>query len=82
MGLFSFINNRSKRKHTEFNHKKFIIPVDCLTTEEAEEQMKKLMKNYQEDVFWDDNLGEVRINEEIKIPFQKDYWIPANSNKK
>jgi uncharacterized FlaG/YvyC family protein len=84
MGFFSFIDNRFKRKHTEFNHRKFTIPVDNLSREEAEEQIKELMKSYKETIVFDveDSSGEMIMNGDIKIPFEKDYWIPVKSNKK
>jgi hypothetical protein len=69
MGLFSFIDKRFKKKHTEFNHKKFIIPVDGITREEAKEQVHELMRKYHEDVQWDDSLGEVKINGDANLPF-------------
>jgi hypothetical protein len=84
MGLFNFIDRRFKRKHTEFNHMKFIIPVSNIPREEAEETVKTLMGQYKVvDVFdVKDDSGEIEINGKYKIPFEKEFWFPVNSNKK
>jgi hypothetical protein len=83
MRFFNFIDKRFKKKHTEFNHKKFIIPVNDLTRKEAESQIKDIMKFYKEIIVFDvkDKIDEIVINGDIKIPFQKEYWFPVNSLK-
>jgi hypothetical protein len=46
------------------------------TPKQAEEAIAKLMESYKEDIKWDDEKGEVSLND-TKIPFQKEYWIPS-----
>lgn len=74
---------------------KFIIPVgglskkkwwqfwkkdDGMTVKKAKEQIGKLIADYKEEIDWDDNTGEVKINK--KLPYNKEYWLPdKNSNK-
>jgi hypothetical protein len=47
--------------------KKFIIPVGNMSREEAEKQIRELMTQYHEDIQWDENLGEVKINGEHNL---------------
>jgi hypothetical protein len=84
MKIFNFIDIRFKRRHTESNHKKFIIPMDNLAREEAIVKLKEIIKSYNEIIVFDikDESNEMIVNGDIKIPFKKEYWIPVNSNKK
>lgn len=59
-------------------YKKFIIPVNGLTRQQAEQQIAQLMSEYHEDVQWDDRTGIPYINGSTKIPHSKDYWFPGS----
>jgi hypothetical protein len=59
-------------------YKKFIIPVDGLTRQQAEQQIQQLMSEYHEDIEWDDRTGIPYINGSTKIPHSKDYWFPKS----
>jgi len=59
-------------------YKKFIIPTNGLTRQQAEQQIFQLMSEYHEDVQWDDQLGTVSINGSPNIPHSKDYWFPSS----
>ena len=59
-------------------YKKFIIPVNGLTRQQAEQQIAQLMSEYHEDIEWDDRTGIPYINGSTKIPHSKDYWFPTS----
>jgi len=61
-----------------FIYKKFVIPVNGLTRQQAEQQIQQLMSEYHEDVEWDDRTGIPYINGSTKIPHSKDYWFPTS----
>ena len=57
-------------------YKKFIIPTNGLTRQQAEQQIYELMSEYHEDVQWDDTMGTVSINGSTNVPHSKDFWFP------
>jgi hypothetical protein len=57
-------------------YKKFIIPTNGLSKQQAEQQIYELMSEYHEDVQWDDTMGTVSINGSTDIPHSKDFWFP------
>jgi len=59
-------------------YKKFIIPVDGLSRQQAEQQIYELMSDYHEDVQWDEHLGLVQMNGSTNIPHSKDFWFPSS----
>lgn len=60
-------------------YKKFVIPVQGLTRQQAEQQIYELMSEYHEDVQWDERMGTVSINGSTNIPHSKDYWFPEGT---
>jgi hypothetical protein len=68
-------------------YKKFVIPVNGMSKEEAEKQLKKLMSNYKEDINFEDYFipaNEINdINIDIKFPLNKydckDCYITFNN---
>jgi len=60
--------------------RKFIIPIKGLTKEEAEKSIRELMSEYQEDIIFDDENGELKINDDVKIPHTKDFWLGTPSD--
>ena len=60
-------------------YKKFIIPVDGLSRQQAEQQIYELMSDYHEDVQWDEHLGLVSMNGSTNIPHSKDFWFPSSA---
>ena len=61
-------------------YKKFVIPTNGLTRQQAEQQIYELMSEYHEDVQWDDQMGTVSINGGTDIPHSKDFWFPSSDN--
>jgi len=60
-------------------YKKFIIPVDGLSRQQAEQQIYELMSDYHEDVQWDEHLGLVSMGGSTNIPHSKDFWFPSSA---
>lgn len=58
-------------------YKKFIIPTNGLSRQQAEQQIQQLMAEYHEDVNWDDEMGTVSINGSNDVPHSKDFWFPS-----
>jgi Bacteriophage T4-like portal protein (Gp20) len=58
-------------------YKKFIIPTNGLSRQQAEQQIQQLMAEYHEDVQWDDQMGTVSINGSNDVPHSKDFWFPS-----
>lgn len=50
--------------------KKFIIPVNGMTKEEAEDAVIKLMKDYKENINWDETI---ELPDSFRSNFSKDY---------
>lgn len=61
--------------------RKFTIPVGGKTKEESEKQILDLMAEYRKDIKFDENSGEVKINDAVQIPYTKDYWFPSETGK-
>jgi len=58
-------------------YKKFIVPVNGLTRQQAEQQIRQLMSEYHEEISFDDTMGTVLINGARDIPHSKDFWFPS-----
>lgn len=52
-------------------HIVYKVPVDGLSRKEAEKKISELMKEYNEEIDWDENT------DDMNLPFNKDYWIPT-----
>lgn len=59
-------------------YKRFIIPTNGLTRQQAEQQVYQLMSEYHEDVQWDDTTGQMTYNGSANIPHSKDFWFPSS----
>lgn len=57
----------------------FKIPVGNKSRKEAEKQIMELMSDYHEDIEWNENLGEIKINGDPRIPFTKEMWFPKKT---
>lgn len=58
-------------------YRKFIIPTDGLTKQQAQQQIHELVAAYHEDVQWDDTMGTITINGSPHIQHSKDIWFPS-----
>jgi hypothetical protein len=55
----------------------FTIPVGEISKEEAEASILELMKDYHEDVMWDESI-DVMLDDDnkLKVKDDNDVWIP------
>lgn len=56
---------------------KFVVPVGNMTQEEAKIKLEQLIQDYKKDVVFDDNSGEIRLN---NTENNSEWWIPVKSN--
>jgi hypothetical protein len=59
-------------------YKKFIVPTNGLTRQQAEQQIFELISNYSEDIQFDEKMGQVYINGSTTVPHSKDFWFPMD----
>lgn len=57
--------------------KKYLIPTDGLSVNQAHESISKLMAAFEDRVEFDSNSGKVLINGKSNIPYSKEVWIPT-----
>jgi hypothetical protein len=62
--------------------KKYTIPVVGLSKQKAEENIGSLIEAYKEEINIDNFTGEVTINNENKIPFNKNVFLPEGDSGK
>ena len=55
---------------------KFVIPVGGKSKQMAKQTLGSLMQSYRENVDFDNESGELKINGKSMMPFSKEYWIP------
>jgi len=55
---------------------KFVIPVGGKSKTMAKQTLGSLMQSYRENVDFDNESGELKINGKAMMPFSKEYWIP------
>tara|TARA_R110000772_G_scaffold57747_8_gene130725 strand:- start:25893 stop:27509 length:1617 start_codon:yes stop_codon:yes gene_type:complete len=55
---------------------KFVIPVGGKSKQMAKQTLGSLMQSYRENVDFDNESGELKINGKAMMPFSKEYWIP------
>ena len=60
--------------------KTFIIPVGKKSRKKAEESLSELICKYKEDVHIDENTGELSINRNPHIQYNKNIFIPSNEH--
>lgn len=57
---------------------KFIIPVGGKSKNRAKQSLGILMQQYRENVDFNTESGELKINGKPMMPFNKEYWLPEN----
>jgi hypothetical protein len=58
---------------------KFVIPVGGQSKTRAKQSLSQLMHNYREAIDFDYQSGEIKINGEPKLQFNKEYWMPSKN---
>lgn len=59
---------------------KFIIPTAGKSKNRARESLRKLMHNYNEQVSFDDEMGQVSVDGSTNFPFRKQVFVPETSS--
>lgn len=59
---------------------KFIIPVGGKSKVRARQSLGVLMQNYREQVDYDADTGELKVNGKAMMPFNKEYWLPEGES--
>ena len=59
---------------------KFVIPVGGKSRTMAKQTLGSLMQSYRENVDFDNESGELKINGKSMMPFSKEYWIPEGDS--
>jgi hypothetical protein len=55
---------------------KFVIPVGGKSKTRAKQSLAQLMHNYSEDVAFNQESGELKINGKPTLPFNRQFWFP------
>lgn len=56
---------------------KFVIPVGGKSKTRARQSLGVLMQNYRENIDFDSDSGELKVNGKPMMPFNKEYWFPS-----
>jgi hypothetical protein len=56
---------------------KFVIPVGGKSKTRAKQSLGVLMQNYREQIDFDTDSGELKVNGKAMMPFNKEYWFPS-----
>ena len=56
---------------------KFVIPVGGKSKTRARQSLGVLMQNYREQIDFDTESGDLKVNGKPMMPFNKEYWLPS-----
>lgn len=59
---------------------KFTIPTKNMNRVLAQQTLMSAMNRYKEDIKFVSDTGELKINGQVNMPFNKEYWMPDNEN--
>ena len=59
---------------------KFTIPTKNMNRVLAQQTLMSAMNRYKEDIKFVSDTGELTINGQVNMPFNKEYWMPDNEN--
>lgn len=57
---------------------KFTIPVRNMSRAHAMQTLSSAMNRYKEDIKFVQDTGELKINGQVNLPFNKEYWMPES----
>ena len=60
----------------------FTIPVAGMSKKNGLQTLNAAMNRYREEITFNQESGELRINGKTNMPFNKEFWMPENSNGK
>lgn len=58
----------------------FTIPVGGQSKAKGVQTLKAAMSKYKEDISFNNDTGELKVNGKVNLPFNKEYWMPQNEN--
>lgn len=58
---------------------KFTIPVGDQNRAKGAQTLNSAMNRYKEDIAFNNDTGELKVNGRVNLPFNKEYWFPSNS---
>ena len=56
----------------------FTIPVNGMNKAKGMQTLSQAMNRYKEDISFNVDTGELRVNGKVNMPFNKEYWMPEN----
>lgn len=60
----------------------FTIPVAGMNKAKGLQELSQQMSRYKEDISFNNDTGELKVNGKVNLPFNKEYWMPENDNGK
>lgn len=60
----------------------FTIPVGKMSKAQGVQTLNQEMCRYKEDISFNNDTGELKVNGKVNLPFNKEYWLPENVNGK
>ena len=60
----------------------FTIPVGAQNRSKGMQTLANTMNRYKEDISFNIETGELKVNGKMNMPFNKEYWLPQNENGK
>lgn len=57
----------------------FTIPVGDMGRAKGIQSLAQIMNRYKEDINFNIDTGELKINDKVNMPFNKEYWLPQNT---
>lgn len=58
----------------------FTIPVGGMNRAKGQMTLSQAMNRYKEDISFNAETGELKVNGRTNMPFNKEYWMPENEN--
>ncbi|MBO5003749.1 MAG: portal protein [Clostridia bacterium] len=58
----------------------FTIPVGGMNKAKGRMELSQAMNRYKEDISFNAETGELKVNGRTNLPFNKEYWMPENEN--
>ena len=58
----------------------FTIPVGGMSRQKGMQTLAQTMNRYKEDISFNNETGELKVNGKVNLPFNKEYWLPEGEN--
>ena len=58
----------------------FTIPVGGMSRQKGTQTLAQTMNRYKEDISFNNETGELKVNGKVNLPFNKEYWLPEGDN--